>query len=296
MATSEARTRILLWAGIVAGVVAAAAGLVSEGRSAAPLPADAVASVNGHVVSEEAFAALASALARERRQETLPPELERRVLERLVDEELLLQRGLELGLARHEPTARRAIVSALVATVTADAETGEPDEAELRAFLAAEADRFRRPDRLLLDAVFVSAGAGGDAAARERAEAAARALRAGVPVPEVDRRHGDTPRAPLPGGPLPPEVIRRYLGPTPAAEALRLEPGAVSAPVRGGAGYYVLRLRARQPGVMPRFEEVRDEVRAELLRQRGEQALSEYLDALRESSDVRTRLPRGAEG
>ena len=56
----------------------------------------------------------------------------------MVDEELLLQRGISLGLHRHEPTARRSIVSSLIASVTADAELVELDGAG-HGFLAEKA-------------------------------------------------------------------------------------------------------------------------------------------------------------
>ena len=71
--------------------------------------------MNGEPISREAFARFAAAVAAERRSATLDAEERRRLLERMIDEELLLQRGIALGLARYEPTARRSIVSALIA-------------------------------------------------------------------------------------------------------------------------------------------------------------------------------------
>jgi hypothetical protein len=46
-------------------------------------------------------------------------------------------------------------------------------------------------------------------------------------------------------------------------------------------------VRERTAGEVAPFDEVRAEVRSELLRSRGDQALRDYLRELRESGDVR---------
>lgn len=289
--SSDARARILLWLGIVAGVALAAIGLVGGDEELLGLPDDAVARVNGQTLSLETFRRLEGAMVAERRGAALEDAQRERVLERLVDEELLFQRGLELGLARHEPTARRAIVSAVVAAVTADAEAEEPDEETLRRFHSETQDRFLRPGRVAVDAVFVSTGLRPEAQAFTRAQDATRRLRAGESVELVASELGDPQAATLPGGLIALETVREYLGPSPAQAVAALEPGATSDPVRGAAGYYVLRLGERAGGEVAPFEEVRDPVRLEWLRAQGERALADVLQDLREDGRVEQRLP-----
>ena len=62
-------------------------------------------------------------------------------------------------------------------------------------------------------------------------------------------------------------------------------------PQRSSAGYHVLVLRDRVPGELIPLSESRGEVRAEYLRRRGDAALREYLDGLRDSGDVRILDP-----
>ena len=71
----------------------------------------------------------------------------------------------------------------------------------------------------------------------------------------------------------------------------QLAPGEISDPVRGGAGYYVVRLVDRSGGELAPFEEVRDQVRAEWLRTQGERALGDYLEELRTQGSVLQKLP-----
>lgn len=290
-AVAERRAQRLLLLGVVVGVALAAVGLVRSGRPSAHLPDGAVALVNGEVVSTEAFAQVEAGVVGERRGMPLDEAQRQRLLDRFVDEELLLQRGIELGLARHEPTARRAIVSAVVATVTSDVEASEPDDETLRRFYAETSDRFQKPGRVTAEVVFASTVTHPEAQAFQRAAEAARRLRAGEAFDAVAAALGDPQTAPLPPGPLPLETLRQYLGPSPARSAAGLAPGEVGDPVRGGAGYYVVRVVSRSDGETPPFDEVRQEVRAEWLRAQGERALGDYLEHLREQGDVQTRLP-----
>jgi parvulin-like peptidyl-prolyl isomerase len=279
--------RALLVAGAVAGIALAAFGVVRSGAGDAAAPADAIALVNGQPLSRETFARFAAAIAAERRTLTLDAAERRRLLERMVDEELLLQRGIALGLERFEPTARGSIVSALVASVTADAETGEPDEPALRAFFDEHRARFGGGPRLVVEVAFVSVAERPEALARERAEALARRLRAGEDFAALRDELADAPVAALPQGPLDLDTLRDYLGPTAARAAAELAPGAVAGPVRGSAGYHVIRLRERSVGEPADFASVREQVRAEWLRSRGEEALRDYLEELRAEAEIR---------
>ena len=220
------------------------------------------------------------------------PTEQRRLLDRMIDEELLLQRGIALGLDRYEPSARGAIVSALVASVTADAETGEPDEAALRAFYAANAQRFGSGPRLR-GRRGVRRGGGAARGARARAGRGARpAAASGRGLRSRARASSATACvAELPPGALDLDTLRDYLGPTAARAAAELAVGEVAGPVRGSAGYFVLVLRERRAEEPAPFESVREQVRAEYLRGRGETALSDYLAGMREEARIRILDP-----
>ena len=278
--------RRLLAIGAGLGIALAAVGIVGSGEPPPAVPPGAVAVVNGHPVSREIFARLVAAVAEERKRVTLDAETRSRLLERMLDEELLLQRGVELDLHRFEPTARRAIVAALIASVAADAEAVEPDPEQLRDFYAENQELFTRSGRISLDAAFVSTEVRPDAEARRMAEEIARRLRIGDRFDEVHAALADSPVARLPSGPLSIETVRQYLGPTVAQVASRLAVGEVSDPTRASPGYFVLRLRDRDPGEVGKFDEILGRVRSEYLRRRGEEGLRDYLAGLREAAEI----------
>jgi parvulin-like peptidyl-prolyl isomerase len=131
------------------------------------------------------------------------------------------------------------------------------------------------------------------AAAEVRAREAAARLRAGEPFATVRAALGDPEIAPLPNGWLAPAKLRDYLGPTPARTVLELPVGAVSEPVRSGIGFHVLQVLEQEAPRTPPLAEIEGEVRAELRRQRSDEALRARLDDLRHAADLRVaaRLP-----
>lgn len=293
--TPDRRARALLVLGAVGGAGLAAWGLLGNGAAARDAPPEgAVASVNGIAVTEDAFAGLAAAVAAERRETSLDAAERRRLLDRLVDEELLLQRGLELDLPRLDRTARRAVVSAVVGAVTADAETDEPDDTALQAFFAQERERFRSAGRVEVEVLLAGVGpprGEPDAVAQRRAVEAAARLRSGQSLADVRAALGDPIGSPPPAGEISLDELRAAFGPSAAKAVDALAPGGTSDPVRGAAGYLVLRLVRRAPGEIPPFEAIRAQVRAAYLRSAGERALADYLDELRADAEVRLRAP-----
>lgn len=297
--SAERRATLLLVLGTAAGIALAAFGIVRSGGDNSPDTDGAVALVNGQPISRESFERLAESMAGERNQTELASAARNELLQYLIDQELLFQRGLDLGMARHEPSARAAIVAAMTASIAVGTDLSEPDEAELRRFYEENARRFARPDRLDLEVAFVRSAEESeeaDAEALRRAREIARRVRAGEPLAQVREELADPLARSLPEGALPLEALREHLGPTLVRHAMVLEPGAPSDPVREADGYYVLRLRERAPGEVPPFEEVRNRVRSETLRTRGERTLRAYVDALRASGDVRVLDPKLADG
>jgi parvulin-like peptidyl-prolyl isomerase len=277
------RSTILLSLGAGLGLLIAALGLLASGHAAGTeLGGDVVARVNGVPIRLDDYRRAVDGVAQDRRE---PPDgtLRRHVLDRLIDEELLVQRGLELGLARIDPRIRRELAAAVTASAVEAAAPREPTRAELEAFYAADGAFFARGGRLHLRQVFVAADTP-DAEARA-ARAAAR-LRAGTPLASVREEFGDDDAAPIPDAPLPVAKLADYLGPTALRSALTLPPGSVSDPVRSAAGWHVLVVVARRDADPPPLAEIEAQVAAEWRRRAGERALRTQLDELRARADV----------
>jgi len=279
------RPTALLALGAALGLAAAAVGLVSAPRARHGLPDDAIASVNGTLLQRADYERAVAALAGDRR-DGLRAEDERHVLDRLVDEELLVQRAFELGLAQRDRRVRGDLVAAMIEAVTNEAEQSEPDDEAVAAFFADHRDYFATPGRMQVEQVYVRAAGEADANALARARDAAAKLRGGADANALQAEIGPGPVAIVPNAPLPAAKLREYVGPA-AIEALAaLAPGEVAEPVRTAGGYHVLRLVVREPGGTPALAEVEPQVRAELRRRAGDEALRRYIEALRASAEI----------
>jgi hypothetical protein len=291
----DRRARWLIAGSAAVGIGLAAFGVATSGQEAAPTPAGAVALVNGEPISREALARFVGAVAADRTGVVVDAAERRSLLQRLLDEELLLQRALALGLPRHEPVARRAILSALVDAITAEAEGEALDEEALRRFWSEHPEAFAGPGEVAVDLARFPVGARAEATAYRDAAAWAERARAGEDFAAAPAAGAEGPVALAGGARVPFEVAANELGPTAARVLQGLTPGGVSDPIRGPDGYLVLRLRERVSGGPAPFESVRDRVRQEVAREANERAVERYVQDLRATAEIRILDPELAE-
>ena len=196
----------------------------------------------------------------------------RSALEFLIDQELLIQRGVSIGVLDSDRTVRKALAMALIDRTVAEVLKHEPSEEALQTFYASHRAIFSLPGRLRVQQLTFSA-TGDSASAHTQAERAVTALRDGMGFAEARQRFGQQLGAPLPDALLPPHVLHRHLGPSLTHAALALKAGEVSAPVAASPlGYHVLRMAERQDERVRPYQEVRSQVRAEYLRRERDRA------------------------
>lgn len=278
------RSSLLLLAGSFVGLAAAVAGLGVSLEFAGSGPRSGVAAtVAGHEIASIDVERLVAAMASERGGRRGD---RARVLERLIDEQLLLVRALDLGLADRDPRIRGELVQAVIRSVVAEHEDAEPSEKELRRFFETNRDMFSNSARLRTGQVFVRSTSASDQIALERARQAAARLRQGQTLAEAKESFGDPSGLVLPDAFLTPAKLRDYLGPTAARTLLSMEAGQVSDPVRVSGGYRVLVLLGREEPTAPSLEGLRPQVIAEYRRRLGEDAVKRYLVGLRKSYEV----------
>lgn len=281
---SERRAQRLLLLGAAIGLVAAAAGLVvGFGRpKTQPGPLD-VALVNESTISRDQLERTLEGLARDKRN-PITAEDERHVLDRLIEEELLVQRGVEVGLVESDSRIRKAIVAAMIQSVVADVESRQSDTDDLEQFFEENRGYFASPPRYRLERLSFR-GVEGRTAPALRAREAFDALGT-EPVPSVRERLSDEPVLRLPDALLPPHKAREYLGPAVLEAALSLEVGGWSEPLETPQGWQLVRVRERSEPPPPSFDTVRTQVEAEFRRRAGDRALREYLEWLRAEAHV----------
>jgi hypothetical protein len=264
--------------GAVAGLLAAAYGILRQDSSLDGLPENAVARVNDTMIDRDRFA---RALARyqDAGEQALTMEDKAGDLQGLVDEELLLQRGIDLGMAQSDVPVRAAINNTLVASLTAEADAASPSDDELREHLAKYPERFSYTAGISVEAWQTDDGAA--------AQIFADALRQSDEVPTMQ---GIDYLTDLPASVVPVESLREYLGAGIAAAAANMPAGG-SAVFAHRGHWLIVRIVQKEAAVISDLDSIRNRVLLDYRRDLADTRLRQYLDELRDRAEVSVALP-----
>jgi hypothetical protein len=259
-----------LVAGALAGLLAAGFGILRQADSGNVLPTNALARVNEQIISRDNYD---RALARLGTNST-SDDAGAWVLQRLVDDELLVQRGLELGMAQSDSAVRNAIIDSLIASVTAEADAASPGDEELQQYLSENADRFS-----FVASLSVAAWRTNDEAV---AQSFVNALRN-----DSSTTTSDTigPIPDLPPGLMPVEVLRDFLGPGITAAAADMPVGSSAIFARRGR-WLVVQVLEKESAVVTDLSAIRNRVLLDYRRSLADRTLRDYIDDLRRRADV----------
>ena len=263
-------------------------------------------------------------LSEQRLEELLRSDLLRQMLFESIEPGPSAPKAMVRNLILHEIEQRR--IGYLVVTPDLAGPAAAPTPAALQAFYDKNKDRFKTPEYRTFTAVLIRAE---DFAARvavsedemrrtydatkarlfetpekrtfylvtfdkeDAAAAAAAAVRAGRPMEAIARDRGltlaavtftDTSRKDV----LDPKVAEAIFAPA-------LQPGGIVGPVKGQLGFAVAQLAGVTPATTQPFEEVRDQIRAEIAKSGARKALIEAVSKFEESRDTGETLAASAQ-
>lgn len=261
--------------GALVGLTAAAFGILRQSSAVAELPETAVASVNDVLIGRDRFE---GALARLRIND--PGDTEKAaILARLVEEELMVQRGVELGMTESDTEVRNAILNSLVASVTAEADAAAPTDDELKDYMANNAERFSYTASLSVRAW--------ETDNEPLAQQFISALRMTGSPPEIEGIGG---LPDLPTDLLPADELRNHLGPAITAAAAEMPDGTSAVFARRGR-WLVVQVVAKERGYITDLDAVRNRVLLDYRRNLADEMLAQYIDNLRQRADVTVANP-----
>ncbi len=289
IAGGNRRSLIILAVGAVIGLVLAIAGFIDLNKKA-ELPDGVIARVNDVNITIEKYQTLIKYLSESKRRE-LTEKDHAYLLERLIEEELLVQRGTELGMIESDNVVRNTIVKAMIKTIRIDTASEDISTEKLISFYEDNSDFFKSSERFQIRQISFHAGSDIPDKTFEKtlnkAQRAYEALTKGHPFKSVKNRYGDQSIIEVPDSLLPAGKVREYLGTGLFAEVEKLKPGRFTRPVKTVNGYSILLLvRHENPGKQ-KFETIRDQVEAEYRKKRDDEALRNYLDHLKDWADIK---------
>jgi hypothetical protein len=282
-ADAAGRTLWLSAGGAVLGLALGGYALfTAQGTATQTVPPEDVALVNNRPILQSDFVTQVQAETGAAFKDATPAD-RRRVLQEMIDEELLVQRGLDVDLAASDPDVRSAMVAGVNLQVDAEVLASRPDEAALRAYYAANRDRYAIDGSMDLRDLVLRQG--GDAAAAAGALGAA--LRRGVAVDVAAGPAGFTDSRRLGHGDNYDFGVKAKLGMPLYQLAAALGDGGMSAPLADGGETHVLVMIHRTPIRQQAFEAARDQVFQDYQRDARARVERQNLDFLRSRADIR---------
>ena len=210
------------------------------------------------------------------------------VLERMIEEELLIKRAIDLGMLENNPMARGTIVQQMIRNIIADGSRIEPEEKELIKFFEENIGFFTKANRLRVRQVYFSQVDFGDKVLEEAKNAFTRLLD-GETFEQV-ALSGSNSALRVPDTLMNLSKVREYIGPSLMKEAQLLKPGQFSAPKKVSGGYKIIYLADREDAEKPQYYNIRSSVLSEFLKRRDDKSLRAYLDNLKKWYDVSRNL------
>jgi len=290
---SVRRSMTLMAGGALVGLVIAGYGLfTAKGTRSTGVPPEAVALVNGKPILRSDY------MTQTQAQFTLPFDQtnaaqRRKTLDDMVNEELMMQRGLEIDLPSYDPEVRNALVAGVELEVSADALAQQPTEQELRNFYEAHKDRYSSEGIMQLRDLVARNGAGSSGASPHAvALAAAAAFHRGEALDAVIRRYGliDSGRFMDAGhvdlGDLFQFAVRAKLDDALYGAALRLGDGELSEPIDEQDGTHLIAMLRHKLPVAQRFDQAQDKVFLDFKKEARDKVLETTLKYLHGRADI----------
>ena len=295
---SQAHTRrslTLLAIGAITGLAIAGYGLfTAQGTSTHTLPAEAIATVNGRLVLRTDFVTQVQTQFGVPFAESTTVQRQR-VLDDMVAEELMVQRGLDADLASYDPEVRQALVNGVELQIFADVLARQPTEEQLKDYFEKHKAKYVRDGIMQVRDLMVPAASG---QAPQTAEQAVAALRKGAALEAVMKQYGlQDSRKLLDSGHVDTGDVfdfsaKARLDPKVFDAAEKLGAGQISDPVTSADGIHVVAMIKRDPPRQREYDEVRNEVWTDLKKEAQDTVRAGNLKYLASKATIKIAEPK----
>ena len=270
----------ILGIGLIIGILLAALAIVEKNNIT---DQNWAAKIEDQLIPYERYQMQLEGLAKDKRSPLTNRDKEY-VLERMIEEELLIKRAIDLGMLENNPMARGTIVQQMIKNIVTEGSRTEPQENELIEFFQENIGFFTKANRLRVRQIYFSKDDFGDEVVEKAKDAFVR-LNKGENFEEV-ALSGSKSALKIPDTLMNLSKVREYIGPSLMREAQLLKPGYSSAPNKVSGGYKIIYLVDREDANQPEYSNIRSTVLSEFLKRRDDQSLRKYLDNLKNWYDV----------
>ena len=276
----------VLFAGILIGALMAAYSVIEKSNISDYKWA---AKIEDTSIPMEKYLTQLDGLSKDKRS-PLTQEDKEYVLERMIEEELLIKRAIDLGMLNDNPMARGTIVQQMIKTIIAENARYEISDSELESFFQENSGFFTKSSRLRIQQIYFSNEQLKDNSLVV-AKKAYDLLKRGDDFESVSKL-GSPSALKIPNSLMTLSKVREYIGPSLMNLARELEINSFTSPIEVSGGYKIIYLIDKEMASSPKFNDIKASVSSEFLKRKDDQSLRSYLENLKNWYDVSRNLPK----
>ncbi|MCI0540744.1 MAG: peptidyl-prolyl cis-trans isomerase [Verrucomicrobiales bacterium] len=255
----------------------------------AALNKDKAASREDIVVTTGQIENLAASFAKVWQRPPTAAELKAQI-DQYVKEEIFSREAMKLGLDQNDTVIRRRLQQKMEFIAEDFSAATEPTEAELADYLAKHPGQFAQEQRFTFRQVFLNPQKRGDQLEAEAATLLARLKQDGATA-DVSTL-SDSLLLPQEFADEPQRAVAAQFGSEFAVALAKVKPGEWSGPIQSGYGTHLVLVTARMEGRVAALEEVREQVKRELMNARRLEANQKFLESLLAKYRVTVQSPK----
>ena len=270
------QSKLLLFASII-GTLLAIYSIMDSNKNFSSLPSDVVATVNDKIIPSERYQTVIQLIENDKRDGLI--DIDRKMaLERIIEEELLVQYAYQNGFLEADDLLRKSIVRSVVDSIVEQSISVIPDKNILRDFYQDNLPVFTLDEQYRI--VILSS--------QDRSDitAAKQIWQQSYDIQKLENEIESIRQLEIPSGFISKLRLGTLIGPLLREVVLSIRIGETSKPIETIYGYSIVTLIDKKNKIVPEYSEIQEVVLQEFRRRQREDILDELLIDLKRQSDI----------
>ena len=271
------QSKLLLLASII-GTFLAIYSIMETNKNFSSLPDNIIATVNDKIIPSDKYQTVINLIQNDKRDELTKADREM-ALDRIIEEELLVQYAYKNGFLEADDLLRKSIVRSVVDSIVEQALSVVPAEQDLLRFYEVNRQTFAIDEKYRV--VILSSQN------RSDIDEGKVIWQSNYDLTLLRQTFRSIDRLDIPTGFISKIRLGTLIGPLLRDKVLSLEVGETSETLKTIYGYSIVTLVDKKDRVIPEFKEISEIVLQEYKRQQREEILEELLKDLKRQSDIK---------
>ena len=271
------QSKLLLLASII-GTFLAIYSIMETNKNFSSLPDNIIATVNDKIIPSDKYQTIINLIQNDKRDELTKADREM-ALDRIIEEELLVQYAYKNGFLEADDLLRKSIVRSVVDSIVEQALSVVPAEQDLLKFYEANRQTFAIDEKYRV--VILSSKNQSDI------DEGKVIWQSNYDLTLLRQTFKSIDRLDIPTGFISKIRLGTLIGPLLRDKVLSLQVGETSQTLKTIYGYSIVTLVDKKDRVIPEFKEISEIVLQEYKRQQREEILEELLKDLKRQSDIK---------